>query len=57
MRNEDDLRVLATLGKRLLKREIPLENLLPNYLYGKADWERENLHRQDAGLHSHQVTP
>jgi hypothetical protein len=45
------------IGKTTSEARNTLENLFPNYLYGKADWERENLHRQDAGLHSHQVIP
>ena len=57
VRNENDLRALSAMAKRLLKREVSLEDLFPNYIYTKADWERENLHLADTGIHSHQVAP
>ena len=41
VRNDDDLRALAQLVKRLLKRETTLKQEFPGYCYTKADWERD----------------
>ena len=57
VRSEDDLRSLAALAKRLLKREVSLDDLFPGYRYTHADWERDGLHLVDNGLHSHKVAP
>lgn len=57
VRNESDLRALAALAKRLLKREVTLEDVFPGYHYTRADWERDNAHLAATGLHTHQVVP
>lgn len=57
VRNESDLRALAALAKRLLKREVTLEEVFPDYHYTRADWQRDNLHLVATGLHSHKVAP
>jgi hypothetical protein len=44
VRNESDLRQLAALTRRLLKREVALSDLFPGYQCRRADWEREGLH-------------
>lgn len=57
VRSEGDLRSLAVLAKRLLKREISLEDLFPDYRYTRSDWERDCLHLTDTKLHAHEVAP
>lgn len=53
--SEDDLHALAALTKRLLRREVSLEDLFPGYRYTRADWEHDGLHLADHVLYSHEV--
>lgn len=55
VRNESDLRQLAALTRRLLKREVTLPDVFPDYQYARADWEREGLHIAATDLHVHKV--
>lgn len=38
VRDVPELRALADLAKRLLKRQVTLKELFPDYGYGRADW-------------------
>lgn len=55
VRNEDDVKVLASIVKSLLKRETTLDQLYPNYVYTKHDWIAEQSKRIPNDLHSHAV--
>ena len=55
VRNVSDLRQLAALTRRLLKREVTLQDAFPDYRYTRADWEREGLHVAGSDLHVHKV--
>lgn len=55
VRNESDLRQLAALTRRLLNREVTLQDVFPGYRYTRADWEREGLHTAGSDLHVHKV--
>lgn len=55
VRNAADIGELIVLTKQLLKREVTLQELFPNYRYTKADWEREVIHVGNENLHVHQV--
>ncbi len=55
VRNEVDLRSLATLAKRLLKHEVTLQELFPNYHYTKMEWEQDGLNTNGTYLHSHRM--
>lgn len=52
VRNEGDLRVLALLAKRLLKRETTLKQEFPDYFYTKTDWERERPNHSRLHIHA-----
>jgi hypothetical protein len=39
--NEEDIRALAALAKRLLKREITVADEFPGYVYGREEWLSE----------------
>lgn len=56
VRNENDLRYIVGLAKRLLKREVTLPDLFPNYRYTKSDWEREGLLSDGTDLHVHRIS-
>jgi hypothetical protein len=51
-----DLDKLMAMTKRLLSREVVLEELFPGYCYTRADWEREGLHDTHADLHAHSIS-
>lgn len=53
IRNEEDLKKLASIVKQLLKRETTLDILFPNYSYTKEDWIAEQSMRIPNDLHSH----
>ena len=55
VRNPTDLRELAKIAKRLLKRETTLQELFPKYRYTRADWVREGLHLDQNDLHIHRI--
>ncbi|NMM38333.1 MAG: hypothetical protein HHJ09_12660 [Glaciimonas sp.] len=55
VRNESDLRQLVALTRRLLMREVTLQEAFPDYQYTRADWEREGLHIAGSDLHVHKV--
>ena len=41
VRNNDELRALAILAKRLIKRETTITEMFPNHKYDRSDWLRE----------------
>jgi hypothetical protein len=55
VRNIDELRALALLTKRILKREATLQEAFPDYQDTRDDWVREGLADRYVGLHSHRV--
>ena len=55
IRSESDLNVLASIVKRLLKRETTLDELFPDYVYTKDDWLVEKDLRVPNDLHSHLI--
>jgi len=55
VRNKTDLHQLVSMTRRLLKREVTLSELFPNYQYTRADWEREGLDLINTDLHIHKV--
>lgn len=46
VRSREDIGELAALAKRLLKREVILTDLFPDYKYDRADWLSESEQRQ-----------
>lgn len=52
VRNEDDLRTLALLAKRLLKRETTVDREFPSYCYTKADWEGDRPEPNRLHIHT-----
>lgn len=52
VRNEDDLRALALLAKRLLKRETTLEQEFTGYCYTRSDWERDRPEPNRVHVHA-----
>ena len=52
VRNEDDLRALALLAKRLLKRETTLAKEFPGYCYTQSDWERDRPEPNRVHIHA-----
>jgi len=56
IRNQTDLHQLVAMTRRLLKREMTLSEIFPNYQYTRADWEREGLNIVGTtDLHIHKV--
>lgn len=55
VRNEADLRQLVALTRRLLKRQVTLSDVFPNYQCTQADWECEGLHIAGTDLHVQKV--
>lgn len=53
VRNNEDVKVLASIVKSLLKRETTLDELFPCYVYSKDDWIAETEKRVPNDLHSH----
>lgn len=51
--NEEDVKVLASIVKSLLKRETTLNELYSGYVYTKDDWLAETEKRVPNDLHSH----
>jgi hypothetical protein len=43
VRDIPELRALADLAKRLLKREVTLKGVFPDYGYGRAEWVAESV--------------
>lgn len=43
IRNKADVRALAELGRRLVKRETTLEQEFPGYAYHREDWLRDQV--------------
>ncbi len=52
VRNEADLRTLANLTKRLLKRETTLDIEFPGYAYTKEDWINERMDIKRLPIHA-----
>ena len=52
VRSEDDLRELALLAKRLLKRETTLKQEFPGYCYTQSDWERDRPEPNRVHIHA-----
>lgn len=50
-----DLRELATLTKRILRRETSLEREFPGYLYSQRNWTAEFQNNDEVGILSHSV--
>lgn len=46
VRAKEDIGELAALTRRLLKREVTLTDLFPDYKYDRADWLSESEQRQ-----------
>lgn len=45
VRNRDEVEKLAVLARRLVKRETTLNEVFPEYRYGKQDWLAETVAR------------
>ena len=54
--NEDDVILLASVIKRLIKREVSLQDLFSGYRYTRCDWETENEHRGLNEFHVHRIS-
>lgn len=55
VRSVEELRDLATLVRRILKRETTLDQEFPGYVYGKAHWHAEGLAEAMPSVVSHRV--
>lgn len=55
VRNLGELKVLAEIGRRLLKNETTLEALFPGYAYERKEWLAERPQRDALGRFSAQV--
>jgi hypothetical protein len=55
VRNVAELKVLADIGRRLLKGETTLDRLFTGYAYGRDEWLAEQVRRERKGKFSEQV--
>lgn len=55
IRNQGDLMALASTVKRLIKREVTLNELFPDFRYTKQNWADEKIERGDNEFHIHAV--
>ena len=55
IRGEDDLMVLASTVKRLIKREVTLNELYPEFCYTKQNWLDEKTARGESEFHIHSL--
>lgn len=55
VRNENDLRVLADMTRKLLRREASIDDLFPHYTYSKQNWVDEKNLRGDNHFFAHTV--
>lgn len=55
VRDDDDLMVLASTVKRLIKREVTLNELYPDFRYTKQNWADEKTERGDNEFHIHAI--
>jgi hypothetical protein len=55
VRNVAELKTLADIGRRLLKRETTLDRLFADYAYGRDEWLAEQARREAKGKFSEQL--